>query len=755
MMGRSGTAFIYPEDLEPTRKEMRLARLGQKMRNFESRYVHKDGRVVTLAWSGVWSEAEQKHFFIGRDRTELMRREDELEIQNRKLDAALTNMSQGLAMFNAEQRVIIANDRFAEMYGQSPDQVKPGTPLRSIVEHRISKGIYVGTTVDEVLHRMRERVARQIPSYMTSRMGDGRTITVAIRPQPEGGWVTTHLDITEREKLKDRLDAALNNMAQGLAMFDAQMGLVLCNRRYSKMYGLSPEQVQPGTSVRQILQYCIANGCYAGRDPDAMLTSTRKRLDANALGYYETKLADGRICGVSVMPMADGGVVTTHEDITERRRIEAHIAHLAHHDSLTNLPNRLLLRERLEKALAVNEHAVAVLYLDLDRFKDVNDTLGHSFGDLVLRAVGDRLRSSVHSGDFVARLGGDEFAVVHTSPDPRKSTEILADTIIRDLAAPYFIEGQRVAIETSIGIAVSDDHADPEQILKHSDLALYAAKSDGRGVYRFFEPEMDRQVSARRALEIDLREAVEGGQLAIAYQPIMILSSERFCGFEALLRWNHPQRGMIPPSDFIPLAEATGLIVPIGEWVLREACREAASWPAGLKVAVNLSAVQFKSPTLVQTIFSALTATGLAASCLELEITESVLLSDTERTLDILKQIHAIGVRVALDDFGSGYSSLSYLRSFPFDKIKVDRSFVRGIDANDPSSLAILRTVALLGRALGMVTTAEGVETEEQLARLRAKGFDEVQGYLLSRPLSSTVLGSFLARQPRAEPQAA
>ncbi len=674
-----------------------------------------------------------------------------LKQKNDQLDAALTNMSQGLAMFDTEQRVVIANDRFAELYGQTPEQVKPGTPLRDLIEHRIATGLYVGTTVDEVLDRMRERVARMNVSHMTSRFGDGRSITVSIQPRPDGGWVTTHQDITERENLKDRLDAALNNMAQGLAMFDAEQRLVISNKRFADMYGLLAEQVEPGTTVRQILGYCVVNGGYAGRNPDRMLASTMEHLGSKATGYYTTRLNAGQVYGVSVVPMSGGGIVTTHEDITERQRIEARIAHLAHHDALTDLPNRVLLRARLEEALvgaSRQGQGVAVLYLDLDRFKEVNDTLGHTVGDLLLKSVAERLRTCVREDEFVARLGGDEFAIVQITADAAQSAAAVAARVIESLTAPHEIEGNRLSIGTSIGIAVSPgDGTNPEQLLKNSDLALYGAKADGRGMYRFFEAAMNTAMKARREMEGDLREALGEGQLALHYQPILNLETDRICGCEALLRWDHPERGRVSPADFIPVAEATGLIVPIGEWVLREACREATMWPEELKVAVNLSVVQFKSSNLAQTVVSALAASGLSPNRLELEITESVLLLDSEETLEVLGRLHHLGVRIALDDFGTGYSSLSYLRSFPFDKIKVDRCFVRDLASRDPNSVAILRTVAQLGKSLGMATTAEGVETKEQLEIIRAEGCTEMQGYLLSPPVTAAAVRQLFSRR--------
>jgi diguanylate cyclase (GGDEF)-like protein len=395
-----------------------------------------------------------------------------------------------------------------------------------------------------------------------------------------------------------------------------------------------------------------------------------------------------------------------------------------------------LLREHLEQALRirVGGEAVAVLWLDLDHFKEVNDTFGHPTGDALLKQVAARLRAGLKEEDLVARLGGDEFAIVQSIATPEDAA-VLATSILASIAKPYDLDGQQVEIGTSIGIAVSPhDGHDADRFLKSADLALYGAKTDGRGSYRFFEPVMNTLMHARRELEKDLRKALRNGEFEIEYQPVIDLGNDRVGGCEALLRWNHPERGRISPATFIPIAEATGLIVQIGEWVLRAACAEAATWPSDVRVAVNLSAIQLKSRGLMQAVVGALAAAGLAAQRLELEITESVLLNDSEATRAILRQLHDLGVRIALDDFGTGYSSLSYLRSFPFDKIKIDRIFIADLSNDSHHARAILRAVVQLGNSLGMTTTAEGVETDEQLSIVRQEGCTEVQGYIFSKP---------------------
>jgi diguanylate cyclase (GGDEF)-like protein len=395
----------------------------------------------------------------------------------------------------------------------------------------------------------------------------------------------------------------------------------------------------------------------------------------------------------------------------------------------------VLFHERLDDALKhTREEKIAVLCLDVDRFKGVNDALGHPIGDLLLSAVADRLRHCVRDCDTVARLGGDEFAIVQIGTSQPNDATNLATRLIEAIGAPYELDGHQVVVGMSIGIAIPpDDGTDPHQLLKNADMALYRAKADGRGVFRFFEAEMDARMQTRRALELDLRRAVVSGQFELLYQPLIDVQSSCVRGFEALIRWHHPKRGMVAPLDFIPLAEETGLIVPIGEWVLREACKEAAAWPDDVSVAINLSPVQFKSKNLLPTVISALAASGLPPSRLQLEITESLLLQENDDTLAMLHQLRSLGIRISMDDFGTGYSSLGYLQKFPFDKIKIDRSFVRNMTERE-DSLAIVRAVAAMGTSLGMMTTAEGVETAEQFERLKAEGCTEVQGYLFSPP---------------------
>ena len=527
-----------------------------------------------------------------------------------------------------------------------------------------------------------------------------------------------------------RFALALDNMKQGLGMFDARGRVIVANRQIGDMFGGGT--VEPGMALVVLLRAArrpgglsLGDSCNAWR----LLSKLRhERESASRLWAID----DGRSFSIGFEPMGEGGWLLTCEDISERRQAEARIAYLAQHDQLTDLPNRVLFRESLARAIAAasDEGSCAVHYIDLDRFKGVNDTLGHSAGDALLQLAAMRIRRCLRDDDIVARLGGDEFAVIQHGLRTPLGAASLAKRLCDEFELPFEIDGQQVMVGSSIGIAVTTDAStDIEQMLKQADLALYQAKSDGRGRYRFFEPEMDRIVSERRRLELDLRQALSAKQFEVHYQPQLRVKGRRLTGFEALLRWRHPERGLIPPSAFIATAEELGLIVPIGAWVLEQACRDACAWPDDLTVAVNLSPIQVLSPSLVETVVAALKSSGLAAKRLELEITESVMLHDTGDTLEKLHELRDLGISIAMDDFGTGYSSLSYLRRFPFDKVKIDRSFVEGLDSN-PDCLSIVRAIVGLCRGLQMVALAEGVETEFQMAELEEEACAEVQGFL-------------------------
>ncbi|MCC8949527.1 EAL domain-containing protein [Bradyrhizobium sp. Arg62] len=562
----------------------------------------------------------------------------------------------------------------------------------------------------------------------------------------------------ELEEQRFRLDTAINHMGEGLCMFDAEKRLVVCNDRYAKMYRLPPELLLPGTAHRAIIRHRIANGILKGETSDSAATQVLATLNALPAGEINSRvdeLADGRLICVTRQPMPGGGWVATHRDVTEQRRSEAKITYMAQHDALTDLPNRVLLKEWMERALSgarCGGPSLAVLMLDLDRFKDVNDTLGHPAGDALLKSVAARLRRSVSDTTLVARLGGDEFAVIDHVSDPVTEAGLLAEKIRKALSEPIDLGDHRVTTTTSIGIAIAPrDGTDSDEVLRSADLALYSAKSGGRGSFRFFEPELDRLLQARRSLERDMRSALANGEFELHYQPFIHVASGETCGFEALLRWHHPHRGMVSPAQFIPLAEETGLIVPLGEWVLRTACAEAAKWPGDLKIAINLSPVQFRSPELVPVIVRALASAGISPERLELEVTETAIIQDSEAVFTALSQLHDLGVRIALDDFGTGYSSLSFLQKFPFDKVKIDRSFVSELSGATDESRRIARAIVRFAVSLGKTTTAEGVETREQLDILRADACVEVQGFHFSPPVQSEKVAQMIGgRTPAA-----
>jgi diguanylate cyclase (GGDEF)-like protein len=540
-----------------------------------------------------------------------------------------------------------------------------------------------------------------------------------------------HASILEDQRL---LHAVLDNMPQGVSMFDAEARLVFCNRRYLEMYGLSAELAKPGCSLLDLLAHRLNGRTFSG-DPRQYLADLQARVAESNTFVNVVALDDGRAFSVVNKPLADGGWLATHEDVTERRRAEQQIVHMARHDALTDLPNRVLLREQLEHELkrVKRGEIVAMLCLDLDHFKSVNDTLGHPVGDELLKLVADRLRGCTREPDTIARLGGDEFAIIMTQLRQPSDAAVLARRIRASINKPYQVDGHQIVSDISIGISIAPiDGTEPDQLLKNADMALYGAKGDGRGTYRFFEAEMDKRMKERRDLEMDLRQALANGEFELHYQPLVNLQTNEITAFEALLRWNHPSKGLISPADFVPIAEETGLIVSIGEWVLRMACKETANWPDHIKVAVNLSPAQLKSKGLVSIVKSALADCGMPAERLQLEITETMLMQNTFATLATLHELRKLGVQIAMDDFGTGYSSLSYLRSFPFDKIKIDRSFIQDL-ANGAEPRAIVHAVADLAKCLNMISTAEGVETQQQLDTLQAVGCTEMQGYLFSR----------------------
>jgi len=719
----------------------------------------KDGRVIEATSrptpDGGWVSGHE-------DVTERLGYEQALRDRNMLFDAALENMAHGICVFDKDWRVVVRNKRYLDIYGMTQDDARPGTPAIDLVRHSLAHGVHTsGQSAEEFYEDFRRRMTVDKEPVVHRRLSNGRLIAVRHRPMENGGWVGTFEDVTERERAAEelaeqyrRFDVALNNMTHGLCMFDADMRLIVSNGRYAEMFNLPPDLVRPGMSVREVMAQSVAIGNYRHTTvtADELYDSYVKSLHAGDMNI-QRHLADGRIIKITHQPMVQGGWVAIYEDITERHRAEESIAHMARHDALTDLPNRVLLREKMAEGLARVEAAgeqMAVFYLDLDNFKGVNDTLGHAIGDRLLGTIAQRVRGAVGEADTVARLGGDEFAIVQCNASAR-SAEMLARALVEIVSEPVMIDGQEINTGVSVGVAMAPgDGTAADHLMKCADLALYRAKAEGRAMYRFFEPDMDARIQARRALELDLRHALAAGEFTLVFQPQISLATDRLAGMEALLRWTHAERGAVPPSEFIPLAEETGLIVPLGEWVLRQACAEAARWPDPITVAVNLSPVQFRNRSLVATVTHALAAARLSPHRLELEITEAVLLQDDEAIVTMLHQLRALGVRISMDDFGTGYSSLSYLRSFPFDKIKIDRSFIKDIERSRDSA-SIIRAIASLGASLGIETTAEGIETDEQLDLVRRAGCTEMQGYLVSRPVPAAELTGLIARYCREE----
>jgi len=526
-------------------------------------------------------------------------------------------------------------------------------------------------------------------------------------------------------------------MSQGVCLFDASSDIVLCNQAYLKMYSLSPGIVKPGCSLRRLIEHRKDVGLFVG-DVDEYVATILADIANGVIKNQVRTTLDGRVINIVNHPIAGGGWVVTHEDISERWRAEQRIAYLAHHDAMTGLVNRARLVESIEYQFTLSRRSAeefAIFIVDLDHFKNVNDTLGHPAGDALLCEVATRLKRVTRESDTVARLGGDEFVVVQSVGGSAVNGVIaLAERIQREIRQPCVIDGHQICINASIGVAVApSDGSEAGGLLKNADIALYRAKSAGGG-YRIFDLAMDLEARARNALESDLRNAVARNEFEVYYQTVADFETGKVCGAEALIRWHHPERGMVRPDEFIPLAEETGLIVPIGEWVLRTACIQAAKWPENLKLAVNLSPVQFKRGDLVDIVGAALEESGLAPGRLEVEITETVSLQRNAHNLDQLVGIKKLGVSIALDDFGTGFSSLSYLRSFPFDVIKIDRSFVADMSSRKDCA-AIVNAVIALGKSLGVETTAEGVETKEQFDLLRTAGCVLAQGYMISKPL--------------------
>jgi diguanylate cyclase (GGDEF)-like protein len=682
------------------------------------------------------------------------------------LDAALENIPYGFCVWTSDFKLALWNRHYREMYDFPRDSIHRGMSLEEVVDLSAQKGNHPDLTPAEFLAAYKKDLLNnRTGARAKSRelLSGGRTIETAHVYSPGLGWVITHEDVTEEiasseivqkrkyelERQNIRLEAAVNNISQGLCMFDAKGRLVICNAPYQRIYDLPDELVQPGTDLVDILGRLFESGMHASGSREEYIAW---RQGVIAKGLYEKTFLDfgGRTILMQHHPMKDGGWVSTHEDITEQRQQEARIEHLARHDALTELPNRTQFLEEMaaaEPGLDRGEK-LAVLCIDLDHFKSVNDMLGHAVGDKLLKQASARLWGQTRETDLLARLGGDEFSLLLRPIDRPGDAAAIAERIVKSMSAPFTIDGHHIVVGASVGIAIApQDGTSTDVLMKNADMALYRAKSEGRSTYHFFERDMDAALQKRRMIEAGLRVALASDELRIVYQPLVGLKENRITCLEALLRWTHEGK-TISPAEFIPVAEETGLIVAIGEWVLREACKAAVLWPTEARVAVNLSPVQFKNKRLFETVHAALVESGLPPTRLELEITESLLLNDSEQTLQTLHRLRAMGVRISMDDFGTGYSSLSYLRSFPFDKIKIDRSFMRDLESRG-DSLAIIKAVIGLGHSLGMSTTAEGVETEEQLKAVREQGCNEVQGFLFSPPLQLPQVMELLEKEAR------
>ncbi len=704
--------------------------------------------------------------FVWRATRTLATNSLKLHVTNSRFDAAMANMPTGLSLFDADGKLTVWNERYIELYGMSPEVIRPGASIRSIIEHR-KQTSSLDIDVDAYVGEFRQALIDTGRASDTFRLKDGRTVSVVSTAIAGGGWVAIHEDITERVHHEEalfqqatdlartnmRFDAALSTMAQGLCMFDGMKRLVVWNDRFAELHSVPPHLLKVGTPYEEIVATRIARALrkdigdpevrakvaeLAGLPPDA------SRVD---------ELADGRFVLLTRQPMEGGGWLSIIEDITERRRAEAEIVHLARHDALTGLANRAEFNARLEEAserLKRNGGPVTLMMIDLDKFKAVNDTLGHPAGDRLLVEVGQRLQSTIRETDVLARLGGDEFAIIQEGGlNQHEGAIALALRIINAISHPFDLGGHQASVGTSIGIALAPEHGvEPEELLKSADLALYDAKANGRNDFRIYHAAMLEVAHTQQSAESELRDAIARGEFELHYQPVVDVKTRRLCGVEALVRWQHPTRGLIAPDHFIPLAESTGLIVPLGEWILQRACMDAASWPAHVKVAINISAVQFKRGNLFEVILCTLVESGLAPERLELEITETSLLENQEAHLATIRQLKNLGISMVLDDFGTGYSSVTYLTNFPFDKIKIDRTFTKGVLTRRDCA-AVVSSVLALAQGLGKATTVEGIETEEQLEYVRKAGADLGQGYLFGRPVPISQLDLNNAISPK------
>ncbi|WP_407149160.1 putative bifunctional diguanylate cyclase/phosphodiesterase [Bradyrhizobium sp. ORS 86] len=669
---------------------------------------------------------------------------------NERLREAIDILPQGIVFLDAEGRYILWNKKYAEIYKRSSDLFEHGVRLEDTIRIGVERGDY-----PEAEGREEQWIAERLKKmYQPGErheqvLADGRVVLIEERLTSDGGIVGLRVDITElkQREASFRLLFDGNPVPMILCALDGER-ILSVNDAAVAHYGYARAEFEKLT-IRSLQAFDPELPWAAGRSTDEQAARTWKHVRADGT------LIDLAIYSRQLMHGGQPAMLLALMDMTERKRAEARLAFMAQHDSLTGLPNRTLLRQQMDEMLQHTRRSsdkVAVLMLGLDNFKAVNDTLGHGVGDKLLRGVAKRLRSTLREEDALARLNSDEFTIVQSGVVRPEDAVLLAKRILDAIGEPYLLDGHSVVIGASIGIAMSPgDGEDSEKLLKSADMALSRAKRDFRGTFSFFEAEMDARAQSRRKIEIDLREAIQNEGLRPYYQPLVDLASGRITGFEALVRWPHPERGMISPGEFIPVAEETGLINPLGGLMLHRACMDAAQWPDDdVRVAVNLSPLQFRTGNLLSLVTDALKRSGLPARRLELEITETLLLEKSSQVLATLHALRALGVRMSMDDFGTGYSSLSYLRSFPFDKIKIDQSFVRDLGANRDAQ-AIVRSIVSLGIGLGVTITAEGVETEAELSCLRAEGCHEGQGFLFSRARPNAEVVSLLQAQRGAE----
>ena len=670
-----------------------------------------------------------------------------------RLTDAIESSREGVILVNAEGRVVVSNSQTFEFFQDLAHLLQPGALFPDFVAALLDSA--VADSQDAAALRISRPPHEAQPRTAVVDLRDGRSVRIGWSVTGEGGIVAFCSDMTEWKKREAQLkqsnlwlDTALSNMSQGLCLFDPDGCLKIVNRRFSEIFGIPQDRLRVGMTVEELVGLKAASLSLRGVSAAQLWAERRAMLAERRAFAVQIPLLNGRIIEVAHQPMADGGWVATYEDATERYRSREKILFMARHDTLTGLPNRLLFSERLDEAFARADlrNRFALLFIDLDHFKSVNDTLGHPVGDRLLHAVAQRLASCARATDTIARLGGDEFATLLTDLSNVSDAAAYAERVIEVVRAPFMIHGHRIAIGASVGIAVAPDHgADRDTLMRNADIALYRAKSGGRSGFRLFKPSMEAEVQARRTMELELDQALACDQLELHYQPVFDMPTLALAGFEALLRWRHPTRGLISAAEFIAVAEDTEAINAIGHWVLREACRTAVGWPPTLRLAINVSPVQLRSGSFLAQLESVLETERLPPERLELEVTETVLLERNESTLKTLQRIQATGITVALDDFGTGYSSLSYLQNFSFDRIKIDQCFVRGIP-DDKSASAIVRAIIGLGRSLGIPTTAEGVQHRRQLEILGNEGCRDVQGFLLGKPIPPSGLGPLLAQ---------